>query len=236
MVAILFVISFVLLLAVGYFVDKKSHAITAKPSREGTPDFVRTIALPKGIFLSAGHAWAEVMLNGRARVGVDDFVRKLVGTIDSVQVLPVNSAVTKGQPLCTLRQADRTLTIRAPLSGTIVDVNPLAVDSHSSLNSDSYAGGWLAVVEPTDLASEIKLMRVAEDASRWLKGELRRFRDFILNHTESYGSGEDIAIAGQTLLDGGAPLAGLLRNVRPDTWKIFEQKFLILANHGPAEQ
>ncbi|MBE0557951.1 MAG: glycine cleavage system protein H [Proteobacteria bacterium] len=231
MVAILFVISFAVLIAVSYYVEKKKETVMTTFVEMGPRDFIRTLALPKGIFLASGHTWAEVLSNGHARVGVDDFVRKLVGKIDRVQILPVRSKVKRAEPMCTLHQAGRDLTVRAPLSGTIVNVNPRAADSPSSLNADSYVAGWLAVIEPSDLASEIKFMRVADEASAWLRQELRRFRDFIEEHIRPSGMEGEYATAGNTLLDGGAPVAGLLGKVGPDTWRGFEREFLCSTNN-----
>ena len=82
------------------------------------------------------------------------------------------------------------------------------------------------MVEPSDLASDIKVMRIAEEAKGWLKQELRRFREFVEESVRPTTLESELSVAGATLLDGGAPAAGLLGRVGPETWRAFEERFL----------
>lgn len=225
MVAILFIISFSIFIAASYFVDRRSE--TARHiAKGGGRNFVRSLELPKGIFLSAGHVWAEVLSGGLARVGLDEFVRKLVGPVDRVEILPTDSTVKRSEALCTIYQANKRLTMRSPMSGTIVMLNPQITAATPPLDADLITGGWLAVIQPSDLATDIKFLKIAEEAKSWLRQELRRFREFIEDYVRPPGGSAELAPIGTTLLDGGAPAVGLLRSVGADTWKEFEARFL----------
>src|SRR3970282_2624056 len=55
--------------------------------------------VPAGIFVSRNHTWVNIEMNGTARIGIDDFVRKIIGTIDQVALPKLNKEIEKGDPL-----------------------------------------------------------------------------------------------------------------------------------------
>lgn len=182
--------------------------------------------IPRGYFLSRGHSWIELMFSGNARVGIDDFVQKLVGPVDAVQAAPLHSEIAKGEPLLTITRDGRKLSVPSPLSGTIVEVNSELLKQPAVLNADPYVSGWGVVIEPSRLASELRLFTIAEGAATWLKGEVTRFRNFI-KESAARMAGEPMP-AGVTLLDGGTPVAGVLQMTDQKTWNSFQHEFLSL--------
>ena len=181
--------------------------------------------IPRGYFLGNGHAWAELLFDGKARVGMDDFLRKLVGNVDAITMPAAGTVVKRGEPLFTLHQGTRTLRIPAPLSGTVATVNAKLAEHAQDLREDPYIRGWLAVLEPTNLSNELSMLKVADDAAAWLKREISRFRNFIKEHLIPAAPGE-LAPVGVTLLDGGLPPMGVLEQSDSDTWVAFEKEFL----------
>ncbi|MDE3057709.1 MAG: hypothetical protein KGJ59_07115 [Bacteroidota bacterium] len=199
----------------------KQHALALQPvqAHNGQPD---RFLLPRGYFLSKCHAWAELLFSGNVRVGADDFAQKLVGTIDAVAVAPLGSEIKKGESLFAIRQGHRTLSFPSPFSGKISKINSQLLDSPSLLKEAPYFDGWIAVIEPTNFSSELKFLAIAEDAAKWLRTEVSRFRNF-LNNERTAGAAIP---AGATLLDGGIPMNGVLQTTSDTTWKEFEQEFL----------
>mgnify|MGYP001195801912 CR=1 FL=1 len=45
-----------------------------------------------------GHAWAYAEGPARARVGMDDFARRMIGKVDKIELPEVGSRVVQGQP------------------------------------------------------------------------------------------------------------------------------------------
>ena len=63
--------------------------------------------VPGGAFLSDGHAWARIEAGGQVRVGLDDFARKALGTIERVELPAKGTTVRRGEPLFTVHRGGR---------------------------------------------------------------------------------------------------------------------------------
>jgi glycine cleavage system H lipoate-binding protein len=178
--------------------------------------------LPKGFFISKAHAWVEMTFSGEARIGVDDFAQKVIGAIDRVDVVALGSEIKKGETLLTVQHGSCMLNIPAPISGTVMRVNESLLDSPNILHRDPYIAGWVAVIAPKNISIELRLLTIADEAAKWLRKEVSRFRDFI---KEQARVGDPIP-AGVTMLDGGAPLNGVLEQFNQKTWNAFQKEFL----------
>ncbi len=73
------------------------------------------------------HAWARA--EGRlVRVGLSDFAQAELGDIAWVELPPVGSRVVRGEPACALESLKSAGEVYAPVSGTVVAVNPVLAD------------------------------------------------------------------------------------------------------------
>jgi Glycine cleavage system H protein (lipoate-binding) len=178
--------------------------------------------LPKGFFISKAHTWVELTFAGEARVGVDDFAQKVIGSIDRIEVAPLNKELNKGDTLLTVAHGNRVLSIPAPISGKVLTVNESLLASPQMLHQDPYVAGWVAVIVPKNISAELRLLTIADDAAKWLRKEVSRFRDFIKEQVQIGVP----APAGITMLDGGAPLNGVLEQFNENTWNAFQKEFL----------
>jgi glycine cleavage system H lipoate-binding protein len=180
------------------------------------------ILLPKGFFISKAHTWVELTFAGDARIGVDDFAQKIIGTIERIEVAPLGSEVKKGDTLLKVSHGNRMLSIPSPLTGKVLTVNDSLLASPNRLHQDPYVAGWVAVVAPNNISSELHFLAIADEAAKWLRKEVSRFRDFIKVQSQIGVP----APAGATMLDGGAPLNGVLEQFNENTWNAFQQEFL----------
>jgi len=219
MVAIFVVLTILLCIGIELL---RSRAKQRKPE----PSTVRLPAdrfyLPKGFFVSKAHTWVELTFAGEARVGVDDFAQKVIGSIDRIEVAPLNKELKKGDTLLTVAHGNHVLSIPTPISGKVLTVNESLVDAPQMLHQDPYVAGWVAVIIPKNISTELHVLAIADDAAKWLRKEVGRFRDFIKEQAHM-----DVpAPAGVTMLDGGAPLDGVLEQFHENTWNAFQKEFL----------
>lgn len=224
MVAIFVFLTILAFLAIDLLVQRsarKKEALAPRPVRIPVAD---RFLIPRGYFLSRGHSWIELLFTGNARVGIDDFVQKLVGPIEEIRLPSVRAEIRKGEPLYSIRIGTRELAIPSPLSGTIIEVNSAISGNPGTLNRDPYVSGWGVVIEPNNLAEELPLFSIAESAAQWLRGEVTRFRNFIKEY--AFRMQATPLPAGVTLLDGGMPVTGVLQMTDDQTWKAFEREFL----------
>src|SRR3990170_7811676 len=55
--------------------------------------------VPAGIFVSQNHTWVNIEMNGTARIGIDDFARKIISKIDEIELPKLNKEIKKGELL-----------------------------------------------------------------------------------------------------------------------------------------
>jgi glycine cleavage system H protein len=219
MVALFVIATILVCLAIDYFVqraEKRKEALQPQVVLS-----TESFALPRGYFFSKAHTWLELLFSGKVYVGVDDFISKVTGKIDAIEVLPVGEKVKKGEPLLRLKQDSRTLTFLSPVNGKVVGVNPTVIESPEVILKDPYLNGWIVMIEPEDLASEVKDMLIGSEASQWLRNEVRRFREFISMEAPKFSPAVE-----PTLADGGLVIKGVLQNVDEKTWEKFEKEFI----------
>jgi glycine cleavage system H lipoate-binding protein len=216
----LFVVATILLCVGIELLRDRAKQRKAVPSPVSTP--ADRFLLPKGFFISKAHTWVELTFSGEARVGVDDFAQKVIGTIEQIEIAPLNTELKKGDPLLTVRHGNRELSIPAPISGTVLTVNESLLASPNMLRQDPYIAGWVAVLVPKNISTELRLLAIADDAAKWLRKEVGRFRDFIKEQSQI---GVPVPV-GVTMLDGGAPLTGVLEQFNEKTWCAFQKEFL----------
>ena len=180
------------------------------------------ILLPKGFFISKAHTWVELTFAGEARIGVDDFAQKVIGSIERIEVAPLGSEIKKGDALLKVRNGNRMLSIPSPITGKVLTVNESLLASPNRLHQDPYVAGWVAVVAPKNISAELRFLAIADEAAKWLRKEIARFRDFIKIQSQL---GVPVP-AGVTMLDGGAPLNGVLEQFNENTWNAFQEEFL----------
>ena len=224
MVALFVVATIIVFLVIEYFVQRAEKRKKAVAPANEVASKARFI-LPKDYFFGKGHVWVELLSGGSARLGLDDFVQKIVGRIDDVNFIPVNSDVAKGDKLFTLQQGQKTVSFRAPISGRVVSFNEELVNSPDVLRKKPYADGWVAIVEPSNL-DEIRSLPKGTDAAQWLREEIKRFRNFITEQVGRSGLAGVPSPAGVTLMDGGIPVEGAMEHSSSEVWQRFEKDFL----------
>src|ERR1035438_4646086 len=155
--------------------------------------------VPGGAFLSPGHAWVRIEPEGQVRIGIDDFVRKALGTVKEVLLPERGKTVRQGEMLFTLKGATGTVHVAAPLSGRIEHDNAGLKSDPGELMHSPYDRGWVCLMTPSDLASELSSLKIGKPVVDWYQDEITRLRS-----------------------SNGPDAAG------PLDWKAFEQQFLVL--------
>ena len=175
---------------------------------------------PQGIFLHPGHAWAGLQASGTVRVGMDGFVQSLLGVIDGVELPKEGARIGRGETLFTVRQGRRKASFQSPLEGIVTTANRNLETDPSPIGQDPFQKGWICTLSPTNLARNLKELRIAEEAAEWIREEIRSFGDFLASRPVLSPA------LGAVAPDGGQPTKGLLQHMDDPTWKQFESRFL----------
>ncbi len=132
--------------------------------------------VPGGAFVSPGHTWARIDPAGQVWMGMDDFARKALERIELVEAPAVGTRVKRGDPLFTVWRDDDTVRFRAPLSGEVTQVNPALGESPGLVLESPYDRGWVCLLRPTDLATELDGLRIGKPVVAWYQDEVARLR------------------------------------------------------------
>jgi CheY-like chemotaxis protein len=144
--------------------------------------------VPAGIFVSQNHTWVNIEMNGTARVGIDDFARKIIGKIDQLEMPKPNKEVKKGDLLLAIKKDSHTINIASPLSGTITLVNTEHVEHPEWIASKPFELSWMCCLEPSNLSEELPSLKIGVDSINWYRREIDKYSD-IVRGLEKQGHG-----------------------------------------------
>jgi glycine cleavage system H protein len=110
------------------------------------------VEFPDDLRYTKEHEW--VRLEGaRARVGITDFAQDALGDVVYVDLPEVGAVVQAEQPLGEVESTKSVSDVFSPVSGTIVERNPLIDDRPELVNEQPYGDGWLVIIEATEPAA-----------------------------------------------------------------------------------
>lgn len=140
-------------------------------------DFIKgEFSIPGGVFISQNHVWVSITQQGIARVGIDDFAKKLIGNITSIDFPNLGMNVKAGQPLFTVRQGNRSITFKSPVSGKVTQVNTLLQENLEALNITPYEKNWICAIDTENFDNEIKELKIGKSAVAFFQDDIEKFR------------------------------------------------------------
>jgi glycine cleavage system H lipoate-binding protein/ABC-type phosphate transport system substrate-binding protein len=181
-----------------------------------------SVVVPKGLYFDKTHTWAFMEKDGAVKIGIDDFLQHITGPLSRIGMKPAGVKIKKGDPLLTIIQKGKHLTIYSPVTGIITAYNKTLITNSSALNLAPYSDGWIYMIEPTNWLREIQFLDMAEKYKSWLKEEFLRLKDFFASAINA-NTPEYAHIA---LQDGGALKDSILADLGPEVWEDFQTKFI----------
>ena len=151
--------------------------VIGEPESGPSPD--GEFSIPGGALVSDGHCWASLAEDGTAKVGLDDFARKAIGRIESIEFPETGKKVKAGEPLFTVIQGQRKMVFRAPISGTVVMTNAALTTNAGAIQDFAYGGNWVCAIEGDDLDSELGSLKIGKAAVAFFQEEVGRFQEFL---------------------------------------------------------
>ena len=90
--------------------------------------------------------WALAQGN-RVRIGLSDFLQQRSGDVAFAEIKPEGTVLIAGEETAVVETIKVNISLSSPLSGIIVEINPLMYTAPEIINQDPYGEGWLAVIE-----------------------------------------------------------------------------------------
>ena len=105
--------------------------------------------VPEDLRYTKEHEWARLE-GARVRVGITDYAQDALGDVVYVDLPEVGTAVSADQALGEVESTKSVSDVFCPISGTVVERNPLLDERPELVNEQPYGDGWLVIIEATD--------------------------------------------------------------------------------------
>ena len=112
---------------------------------------------PDDLKYAHDHEWARSE-GDRATIGITDYAQEQLSDVVYVDLPPVGTAVTGGEPFGEVESIKSLSDLYSPVSGRIVGRNDVLDNRPELINSDPWGQGWLIVVEMSDPGELDQLM------------------------------------------------------------------------------
>lgn len=175
--------------------------------------FSREFSIPGGVLISTGHCWVNLAEDGTAKIGIDDFAKKLLGKIDTIEFPNIGMTVKAGQPLFGVNQGHRRAQFYAPLSGTVVNTNKYLAKDCLVLEESSYGDNWICTIEGNNLDAELPGLKIGKTAVTLFQDDIDRF----LAHTQTTGD--------RDASDPGSLCIGAIEKLDDSHWETTVKQF-----------
>ena len=149
-------------------------------------DFAQSeFSIPGGVFISKNHTWASLNQEGIAKIGIDDFAKKLIGRVHSIEMPNLGMTVKAGQPLFTIKQGNRSVTFNSPVSGKVSQINTLLKENLEALDVTPYERNWVCALDTENIDSEIKELNIGKSAVSFFQGDIEKFKSLMTDILKS---------------------------------------------------
>ncbi|MCW5653619.1 glycine cleavage system protein H [Hydrogenophaga sp.] len=110
---------------------------------------------PAGLLYHVEHqVWARVEAPDVVTVGITALGIKLSGEIYMCRARPLGTVVEQGRSIGVVELAKSIVSVKAPLSGTVIEANPVLAQRPERVHEDPYGEGWIARLRPSALEAE----------------------------------------------------------------------------------
>ncbi|MBI5475463.1 MAG: response regulator [Ignavibacteriales bacterium] len=143
-------------------------------------DFIKgEFSIPGGVFIAKNHTWFSLNQEGISKIGIDDFAKKLIGKIDSIELPNLGMNVKPGQPLFSVKQGNRTVTFNSPITGRVSQINTILKSDPSTLEITPYERNWMCAMDTDNIDDEIKNMNIGKTAVALFQEDIEKCKNIL---------------------------------------------------------
>ncbi len=96
------------------------------------------------------HEWVRADEDGLATVGITNYAQEQLGDLVFVELPDVEKELAQGAEAAVLESVKAAGEVKAPVSGTVVEVNETLADDPSVVNADPEGEGWFLRMKLSD--------------------------------------------------------------------------------------
>lgn len=116
--------------------------------------------IPTGLKYTRSHEWIRREADGSIGIGITDHAQDLLGDLVFIQLPEVGRELAAEEEAAVVESVKAAADVYAPVAGTVVEINAVAVDAPEMVNQDPYAT-WLFRMQPAAVADLDALLDAA---------------------------------------------------------------------------
>jgi glycine cleavage system H protein len=166
-------------------------------------------------YLHPGHTWMRLTDDGEVVVGVDSFAPSVLGKVDALILPRLLQKVEQGGTVLRLQHGRRSLSLRSPVKGRVIEKNEMVIRHPELINESPYGTGWLFKVHPHDLTPQLRNLF----SNKWAQA----FQETSRSHLQQMLWGTPLL----TYQDGGQLRNNLSEYCSDSQWRLVQERFFL---------
>jgi len=102
--------------------------------------------IPDGLLYTKDHEWVKIE-GTKATIGITDFAQGELGDIVFLDISTVGQEVAEHEVFGTVEAVKTVSDLFMPITGKVIEVNPILDASPEKVNEDPYGAGWIIKVD-----------------------------------------------------------------------------------------
>jgi glycine cleavage system H protein len=104
------------------------------------------------------HEWILMQDDGVGVIGITDYAQDQLGELVYVELPEIDKELGAGSDAVVIESVKAAGEVKAPVSGTVVEVNEALADEPEKVNNDPMGAGWFIKIKITDTSELDNLM------------------------------------------------------------------------------
>lgn len=107
--------------------------------------------IPGDLKFRPSHESVRIEQDGTVTVGISDHAQDLLGDIVFVELPDIGAQMNAEDEVAIVESVKAASDVYSPVSGEIIEVNELLLDSPETINESPYSDGWFYKIQPDNL-------------------------------------------------------------------------------------
>ncbi len=179
------------------------------------------------VFVHPYHLWIRQIDENEVRIGIDELITTIMGSIDSIILPEKESQITRNKCCGEILQQECIFCIHAPVSGKVTRVNHDLLNMPNQLTYAPNDVGWMITVEPDNLEADLTDCYAGKSLTKWYCQEVEWLEIMLLTNIQ-----QRYSEIGATLPDGGEPSLELKNYFPTNQYRHILSKLLGIASRN----
>lgn len=124
-------------------------------------------------FYLAHDMWCRPCADGSIEVGITAFGIHLCGDFYMCRPKPAGTVLVQGETVAVAELSKSVVSIKTPVSGRVVEVNPLLADTPEFVHLEPYGRGWLVRISPGRWEEDLARLANGKSLGFWATARMR---------------------------------------------------------------